>query len=128
MTGPVNINPRRAAMGSLDDLTSVGGKQGWDALEAAFLPALTGQGLRPDERIMRFLAAMAQTEDGRAFVDWLFDLTCRAPYPRTGGDRDELAFAAAKHQARAAVGDVIAAALVEGRRLIDQGATQGARR
>lgn len=117
MSGPVNVAGRVTL--PLDDLMRAGGRTGWEALEAGFAPAPVADRFRPEERIMRFAAALGLHPEGREFLEWIFDLTCRAPYPKTTGDMQELAYAAAKHQARAAVGDVIALAIAEGRRLND---------
>jgi hypothetical protein len=111
---------------SLDELMRASGEIGWDGLENRFSPAKVSDRFRPQERIMRFAAALGMHPEGREFLDWIFDMTCRAPYPITTGDMQELAFAAAKHQARAAVGNVIALAVAEGRRLNDIPTNPGA--
>jgi hypothetical protein len=116
MTGPANINPR-GLVRPLDTMLTAGG-EGWDALQKLFEPAVMSDRWRPDDQILKFVAAMSQTEQGRAFLDWIFDLTNRAPYPSIGGGIEQAALAAAKHEARAAVGEVILTAIVEGRRLL----------
>jgi hypothetical protein len=120
MTGAVNINPR-AVVRSLDDMMKAGQAEGWDALEAMFKPALVGEQFRPDDAVLLFFGALAGTEIGRMALDWLFALTNNAPYPRDVGDRLETAALAAKaHAARAAVGEAILQAVLEGRKLLEQ--------
>ncbi len=118
MSGPVNINPR-AQVRELDDVLTAGG-EGWSALEALMKPAMMPDSSRPDNRVLRFAGAISRTEDGRLFLDWLFLLTLDAPYPRVGSDFQEAALAAAKHEARAAIGEVLRKAVVEGRNLLNQ--------
>lgn len=120
MSGPANINPR-GMVRDLDDMLTAGGV-GWDALEKMFQPAAVADQWKPDENLLKELGALSQTEFGRRLFGWLFDLTNRAPYPSTGGGNlEQVAMAAAKHEARAAVGEVIVNAIVEGRRLLDEG-------
>lgn len=115
--GPQNVNPRETAFGSLEDLEKKIGLNGWDYFEKQFAPAVFGDEQRPADEIMQALARLAELPDTRRVVDWLLDLTCRAPYPRTFDTTENLAFAAAKHQARAAVGEVIVKAIHEGRQI-----------
>lgn len=120
MTGAVNINPRAFAR-ELDDMLKSGQAEGWDALEAMFKPALVGQHFRPDDGVLMFFGALAGTEIGRQVLDWLFDLTNRAPYPRdVGNDFQAVALAAKAHAARAAVGEAILQAVIDGRKLLEQ--------
>jgi len=119
MSGAANVNPR-ALVRSLDDMLKAGTAEGWDALEAMFQPALVSQAFRPDDQVLQSLGALSNTEVGRQVLDWLFDLTNRAPFPRHAGQTFEaMALAAKAHEARAAVGEVILAAVVEGRKIID---------
>ncbi|WP_295805927.1 hypothetical protein [uncultured Nitratireductor sp.] len=118
MTGPVNINPRSQVRG-LDDVLTAGG-EGWEALEKLMQPAVMPDQSRPDNRVLRFAGAISRTEDGRLFLDWLFLLTLDSPYPRVGGDFQEAALAAAKHEARANIGELLRKAVVEGRELLNQ--------
>ncbi len=73
---------------------------------------------RPTDDVAKALYALFQYN--RAVIDWLLDLTLRAPYPHVDGDFQKAALAAAKHQARAGIGEVIAAAIAEGKRISDQ--------
>lgn len=117
MSGPANINPRQTAMGSLDELMNRLGTRGWDDLENPATPVPPGRGFEPEEKIKRYLASSYETELGRALVDWLLDLTCRAPYPFTHPTAEILAFSAARHQGRALIGEAIVKAVAEGRAL-----------
>jgi hypothetical protein len=119
MSGPQNVNPRAAAFGSLEDIERQIDAKGWDFFERQFTPANISKQFEPDDDLKIHLAALAQTELGRRLFDWLLDLTCRAPYPFTVEDRDTLAFAAAKHQARAAIGETIVKAIADGRKLLN---------
>ena len=117
MSGPQNVNPREVAIGSLEELEKRFAGEGWDYFEKQFAPAVTPANLDPGDKFKRQLAAVAQTEWGRELIGWIYDLTCRAPYPVTMQNMEDLAFAAAKHQARAAVGEVIAKAIADGKEL-----------
>lgn len=118
MSGPQNVNPR-GIVNPIDDMFTAGG-QGWDALEKMMKPALMADQWRPQDDLLKQIAALSMTEFGRELFSWLFDLTNRAPYPQTGDSIESAALAAAKHEARAAVGEVILNAIVEGRKLLNQ--------
>lgn len=120
MSGPQNVSPRPLAMGSLEEIERMVGAKGWDFFEERFGPALVAQNFDPGDEFKRNMAAFARTAFGRVIVDWLLDLTCRAPYPVTSQDMQDLAFAAAKHQARAAVGETIVKAIADGNALLDR--------
>lgn len=120
MSGPANPNPRQTAMGGFQELQAQFGSGDWRELEEMFKPALVTRDFEPDEKLKRFAAACWSSGEGRAFIDWLFDLTCRAPYPVTSQDMNDLAFAAAKHQARAAVGETLAACICDGLKILNR--------
>ena len=120
MSGPQNINPRPLAMGALEDLQAAMGPLGWDFFEKQFGPAVVAENFDPGVEVKRFAAAMSQTAEGRRFIDWLLDLTCRAPYPVTSQSIEDLAMSAAKHQARAAVGETIVKAIADGHKLLNR--------
>lgn len=123
MSGPQNVNPRPAAMGSLEEIEKAMGANGWDFFAKQFAPAVVAQSFDPGQEFKRNLAAFSRTGLGREIVDWLLDLTCRAPYPVTSQDMQDLAFAAAKHQARAAVGETIVKAIADGNAILDHSAS-----
>lgn len=120
MSGPQNINPRPLAMGSLEAMQAAMGPVGWDFFENQFGPAVVAQSFDPGDEVKKFAAAMSQTVEGRRFIDWLLDLTCRAPYPVTSQTIEDLAMSAAKHQARAAVGETIVKAIADGNALLNR--------
>lgn len=120
MTGPQNVSPRPLAMGSLEEIERQIGAKGWEFFEQQFSPAVLPQTFDPGDEFKRNLAAFARTAFGRGIVDWLLDVTCRAPYPVTSQTMEDLAFAAAKHQARAAVGETIVKAIADGNAILDR--------
>lgn len=124
MSGPQNVSPRPLAMGALEEiereLERRAGAQGWEFLEQQFAPAMVAQNFDPGDEFKRNIAAFARTAFGRSIVDWLLDLTCRAPYPVTSQIMHDLVYAAAKHQARAAVGETIVKAIADGNALLDR--------
>ena len=69
----------------------------FDTLIDQISPAETGPDFAPDDDVKKMLAAFWTSHDARRVIDWLLDITIRAPYPVTGPNRDDLAFAAAKH-------------------------------
>lgn len=120
MSGAQNVNPRPPAMGSLEEIEQAIGANGWDFFRDQFGPAVVAQSFDPGNDLKKNLAAFARTGLGREIIDWLLDLTCRAPYPVTSQSLHDLAFAAAKHQARAAVGETIIKAIADGNALLDR--------
>jgi hypothetical protein len=92
----------------------------WGELEKAFAPAKVPDNFDPGDFMKQQLAALYGTQDGRAIIEWLFDLTLRAPYPHVGNSRDSAWLAAGKHESRVAVGQAIAKAIVDGRELFNQ--------
>lgn len=124
MSGAQNVGANRPlAMGSLEEIERAIGANGWEFFREQFGPAVVAQGFDPGADFKKNLAAFARTGLGREIVDWLLDLTCRAPYPVTSQDLQDLAFAAAKHQARAAVGETIVKAIAEGNAILDRPAS-----
>lgn len=120
MSGPANPSPRELAAGTFEELERQFGTKGWDFFREQFAPALVSQSFDPGEDFKKNLAAFARTDLGRRIVDWLLELSCRAPYPVTSQDMQDLAFAAAKHQARAAVGETIIKAIADGNQLLNR--------
>lgn len=88
--------------------------------ETAFHPAqVHAGGFEPSDKVKIAAAILWRAGEGREFVEWILDLTMRAPYPVTSQNPHDLQFAAAKHQARAAVGETVLLAIREGERLLD---------
>lgn len=86
----------------------------WDGLMDAFKPAIVPDHFDPGDNMKLVLFHFYNTAEGRRIVDWLFDLTVRAPFPHVGSTRESAAIAAAKHEARAAVGQAFARAITDG--------------
>jgi len=111
---------RRAALSTSDLLDLVTGREFSDQ-KAAFHPAATHPGnFEPSDKMMMAAAILWRAGEGREFVEWILDLTMRAPYPVTSQDPHDLQFAAAKHQARAAVGETVLLAIRKGEEMLDQ--------
>lgn len=92
----------------------------WDGLEQAFFPARPTDAFNPQDEVKKFLAAAFRTAQGRAFLEWVADLTVRAPPGHSGETLEAAALAHAKHQARYAVGEAILRALAEGDELLNR--------
>lgn len=92
----------------------------WNGLEQAFFPAKVADNFDPGDDMKKVLAAFYATAEGRKILDWIFDLTCRAPYPSIGSTNETAALAAKAHEARAAVGYVVGRAIVDGLELLKQ--------
>ncbi|MCZ8545069.1 hypothetical protein OOJ09_12820 [Mesorhizobium qingshengii] len=60
------------------------------------------------------------TGEGRSIIEWMADLTVRAPFPHVGSMKESAALAAAKHEARTAVGYALLRAIAEGEQLWTQ--------
>lgn len=114
MNGPVEFRRDRAINDLLAAPTS------WDELLENFKPAAVRQPFEPADPVKKFVAAAYSTEEGRAFFNWLYDLTIDAPYPHVGSDKASVTIAAAKHEARAAVGRVVFNAMAQGHALLNR--------
>lgn len=115
MNGPVAFGRQMQAVEKL-----LADAPSWDGLEQAFAPAKVADNFDPGDDMKRMLAAFLGTVEGRNILEWLFDLTSRAPYPHVGSGRDSAWIAAAKHEARCAVGQAIARAIVDGNELLNR--------
>lgn len=115
MSGPFPFS--RETM-PLDDMLSKALGPGWSGLETMFAPAKVADKFEPEQDMKKFLAAFYRTQQGREFFQWIADLTVRAPFPHVGTLRETAALAGAKHEARAAVGYVLFAAIAEGDALL----------
>lgn len=99
-------------------------REGWDFFKNKFMPAAVADTFRPEDDLLKQIAQYANTYWGAKVFSWLHDLTDRAPYPMATGDIQELAMAASRHQGRAGVGHVLAKAVHEGNRLLNNQGTQ----
>ncbi|YBV97534.1 hypothetical protein M1D80_11835 [Phyllobacteriaceae bacterium JZ32] len=114
------LTTRRATMPLEDMLKGTDDYLNVEKMIEKLAPAQVGQNFRPSDNLMKFLYLFSQQRDAKELFDWLMDLTIRAPYPHISGSFEEAAIAAAKHQARAGIGEVIIEAIAEGKRLIEQ--------
>lgn len=118
MSGPAIINnPREAAHGSIEELERLVGPKGWDFFAQDLAPAGMVDIFNPDDELKRYIAAMTESGLGRRFFDYLMNLTVRHPYPLSSNGMEDLAFAAARHQARSSVGEILLKVRMEGRAL-----------
>ena len=76
-------------------------------------------GLSSDD-MKQVLFHFYNTMEGRRIIEWLADLTVRAPFPHVGSLKESAALAAAKHEARTAVGYALLRAIAEGEQLFAQ--------
>lgn len=102
-------------MMALDDLLK--STPDWSGLEQGFFPAKTPDNFDPGDDMKVVLYHFSNTAEGRRILEWLFDLTARAPFPHVGTTTQSAALAAAKHEARTAVGYVIGRAIADGESL-----------
>lgn len=112
MAGPAAF-PRQ--MMALDKL--INSAPSWEDLEGSFFPAGTADSFDPGDDMKEVLFHFSNTPEGRRIVEWLADLTCRAPYPHVGNSLEAAGIAAAKHEARAAVGQTLMRAIAEGEQI-----------
>ena len=117
MTGPFPFS--RQTM-PLDRMIEQAGAPGWKFFEDMFKPAGVSDRFDPGADMKKFLAAFEQTAQGRQFLEWIADLTVRAPFPHVGSSRDAAWIAGAKHEARFGVGSVIFKAVADGRELLSK--------
>jgi len=121
MSGPFAFP---SGMMSLDQMLSQMG-EGWDGLERSFSPAPTRRPFEPEDDLKKMIALFYDTTpEGRRIVEWIFDLTFRAPYPPVAGSFEQAALAAKAHEARAAVGRVLVQTIVDGRALMEKSRSQ----
>lgn len=115
MSGPVAFSRQMMAVEKL-----LQAAPNWGGLEQAFFPAEVADRFDPGADMKEVLFHFYQTAEGRRILDWIFDLTARAPFPHVGSTKESAAIAAAKHEARTAVGYVICRAIADGEQLWKQ--------
>lgn len=115
MTGPF---PFARQMMAVDSLLSAA--PNWGGLEQAFFPASVPDSFDPGDDMKLVLFHFSNTAEGRRILEWIFDLTARAPFPHVGSTKESAAIAAAKHEARTAVGYVVGRAIADGEKLWKQ--------
>jgi hypothetical protein len=112
MSGP--FIPGRAAQ-PLDLLEAGVAGGGWESLEAMFKPHLQRAPLQPADDVARALYVMyALGGEGRAVIEWLMDITIRAPFRVTGSTIEETALHAAGRQCINGVGEAVLTAIAHG--------------
>lgn len=115
MSGPA---PFPSDLLDLDLMLEQIGGAGWDGLERQFRPAAVPDRFEPADQLkIRIATLYDHSDEVRQILEWVFDLTFRAPYPHVGESFQAAALAAKAHEARAAVGRVIVQAIVDGRKL-----------
>lgn len=117
MSGPVSHIPKsiqERADQALND------RSGWDAFAKALMPALSADPFRPADNVLVEIARFSRTPEGSAVIAWLHGISDQAPYPDvTVQGFEHAALAAAKHQGRASVGQVLRKAIAEGTAILE---------
>lgn len=114
MSGPAAFGRQVAAVESFLQTAPT-----WEGLEKALFGSAVPDAFRPDDRVKQFLAAAFRTAEGRAFLEWLADLTVRSAPEPGGASLEAAAMAHAKHETRWAVGQAVFRALAEGDDLLN---------
>ncbi len=115
MSGPVAFGRQVAAVESF-----LQAQPDWNGLGNALFGGPAPDAFRPEDDVKKFLAAAFRTAQGRAFVDWLADLTVRSAPEPGGPSLEAAAMAHAKHETRWALGQAVFRALSEGNDLLNQ--------
>ncbi|RUT82276.1 MULTISPECIES: hypothetical protein [unclassified Mesorhizobium] len=110
--------PFSRQMMAIDQL--IGSVPTMEGLSQAFFPAAVSDNFDPGDDMKLVLFAFYGTAEGKRIIDWLCDLTVRAPFPHVGSMKESAALAAAKHEARTAVGYALLRAIAEGEQLWTQ--------
>jgi len=92
----------------------------WKGLTQAFFPAAVADNFDPGDDMKLVLYHFSNNAEGRRIIEWFADLTVRAPFPHVGSMKESAALAAAKHEARTAVGYAMLRAIAEGEQLWKQ--------
>ncbi len=108
----------------LDLLQAAAMGDGWEGLEAFFLPRGGRQEFEPDDELAVFVHGLSKTVSGREFIEYLMDITLRLPLRITGSSIEQTALQAATRQGINGVGEVILALLVKGERIANGGRNQ----
>ncbi len=115
MSGPF---PFSRQMTAIEDM--LGAVPTMEGLTQAFFPAKTSDNFDPGDDMKLVMFAFYGTAEGRRIIEWFCDLTVRAPFPHVGSMKESAALAAAKHEARTAVGYAMLRAIAEGEQLWKQ--------
>lgn len=116
MSGPI-FGGRDAQ--PLDAMLQAAGGEGWEGLENLLKPHVQAAPMQPSDRVAKNLAVLVQTQGGREIVEWIMDVTLRAPLRVTGSSLEETALNAARKQGINGVGEVILHAIKRGETLLE---------
>ena len=97
---------------------------GWEALEDMFKPHLSDAPLQPSDEVAVFLLGMFREPRGREVLEWLMDITLRAPLRVTGRTLEETALMAATRQGINGVGEAVLAAIGHGAAILEKSKQQ----
>ncbi|WP_292618288.1 hypothetical protein [Mesorhizobium sp.] len=114
--------PFSRQMMAVDDLLQA--PTDWNGLAQAFYPAKVPDNFDPGEDMKVVLFHFNNTAEGKRIIEWFVDLTVRAPFPHVGSMKESAALAAAKHEARTAVGYAMLRAIAEGEQIWSQRRSQ----
>ncbi|MER9622673.1 hypothetical protein NKI98_14740 [Mesorhizobium sp. M0222] len=112
MSGPFAFSRPMMAVDQLMAATPT-----WEGLNQAMFPAKVADNFDPGDDMKQVLFHFYNTAEGRRIIEWFADLTVRAPFPHVGSMKESAALAAAKHEARTAVGYAMLRAIAEGEEL-----------
>ncbi|RWN78070.1 MAG: hypothetical protein EOS02_09935 [Mesorhizobium sp.] len=119
MSGPFPFSRQMMAVDQL-----LGATPSWEGLNQAFFPSKVADNFDPGDDMKLVLFHFNNTAEGRRIIEWFCDLTVRAPFPHVGSMKESAALAAAKHEARTAVGYAMLRAIAEGEELWKQQRSQ----
>uniref|UniRef100_UPI003BAC7D96 hypothetical protein n=1 Tax=Stappia sp. TaxID=1870903 RepID=UPI003BAC7D96 len=105
---------------SLDSMVARAGGEGWDGLEELFKPQVANQPLQPSDHVAKTLATLCRDPRGREVIEWLMDITLRAPLRATGKTFEETALLTASRQGINGVGEAVLAAIAHGQKLSEK--------
>ncbi|MBB98327.1 MAG: hypothetical protein CML67_02135 [Rhodobacteraceae bacterium] len=104
----------------LDQMLDAAGGAGWDGLSDLMKPHLADRPLQPSDQVARHLALLAKDPRAREIIEWLMDITLRAPFRPIGATLQETALHAAKRQGINGVGEAVLAAIAHGQTLMEK--------
>lgn len=95
-------------------------KQPWEDLDKLFKPSLAEAPLQPSDDVAINLALFAQSAKGRLILEWIMDITLRAPLRACGSTFEETALKTAQRQGINGVAEAILNAINHGEALLEQ--------
>lgn len=105
----------------LDLLEEGAAGSGWDGLNQLFAPVMEAE-LQPSDRVAMWLYGMYLAGDSREVIEWLMDITVRAPLRSTGATFEQTALMTATRQGINGVGETVLKAIAKGKELADKAA------